>query len=98
MVFFESLSYLGAGIALTLSPQTAIGIDPTKMKITPIANIEQAYTLHYNPSTSSVYSVKDFFVFPKRNYMQRYKAIAESSWFQKSYEGKSLGDYIEVDY
>ena len=34
---------------------------------------------------------------PKKDYNQRYKDIAKSEWFKKSYVGKSLGDIVPVE-
>ena len=97
MTPFENLAYLSVGIAFSFSVQTSTGFEFSQVREPIIAPIPSLYSQDYSPLSTSSYSVKDYLGFPKRNYMQRYKAIAESSWFERAYKGKSLGDYIEVD-
>lgn len=97
MMPFENLVYVSVGIAVSFSVQTSTGLEYSPIREPHVVPIARLYSQDYSPSTTSVYTVKDYLGFPKRNYMQRYKAIAESSWFERAYKGKSLGDYIEVD-
>lgn len=97
MAQFDNLLYLSVGIAFSFSIQTSTGMEYDRIQEANITPIVRLYSQDYSPSTASVYTVKDNIGFPKRNYMQRYKAISESSWFERAYKGKSLGDFIEVD-
>ncbi len=98
MTQFDNLLYLSFGVAVSFPPQTSIGMGFEKVRESTVAPIVQIYSQNYAPLTTSVYTIKDSIGFPKRNYYQRYKAIAESSWFERDYKGKSLGDFIDVDY
>lgn len=97
MTQFENLLYLSVGIVCSISDQTSVDIDFQQVRRPIVAPIEKLYSQDYSPSNASVYTIKDFSETPKRSYMLRYKAIAESSWYEKAYKGKSLGDFIEVD-
>lgn len=33
----------------------------------------------------------------KESYRERYKRIGESEWFKEHYDGKSLGETIEIE-
>jgi hypothetical protein len=97
MTLFENLMYLSFGIAYPISVQTSTGMEYENIEESNVTPIVRLYSQNYYPSTTTAYTVKDNIGFPNRNYMQRYKAISESAWFQRAYKGKSLGDYIEVD-
>ena len=56
------------------------------------------YTLdHSQMIVTSYHVISADTVIPKRNFRERYARIARTSWFSRSYVGKSLGDTIQVE-
>lgn len=97
MTFINSLSYLNLGIALTI-PSANEPIVHTDIQYSP-CYIEVPYSQKSFQLNITAYTIKqNFFVYPKRNFYHLYEDIAQSNWFAKSYKGKSLGKFIDIDY
>lgn len=96
MALFNEFLYVNLGIALSVpSPNEPIH---TETPYVPYY-IDAPYSQESSQLHITTYSIKqDCLIFPKRNFHQLYASIAQSNWFAKSYKGKSLGDFIEVDY
>lgn len=96
MTFINEFLYVNLGIALTVpSPNEPIHAETPYVPY----YIEAPYSQESPQLHITTYKIKqDALIFPKRNFHQLYTSIAQSSWFAKSYKGKSLGDFIEVDY
>ena len=97
MTFIDEFLYLNLGIAFSV-PSPNEPIERVSPPFAPIY-IEAPYSQESSQLHITTYTIKqDAFIFPKRSFRQLYASIAQSSWFAKSYKGKSLGDFIEVDY
>ena len=97
MTFIDEFLYLSLGIAFSVpSPNEPIErVSPPSVPF----YIEAPYSQESSQLHITTYTINhDAFVFPKRSFRKLYASIARSSWFAKYYKGKSLGDFIEVDY
>ena len=52
----------------------------------------------YNQLNVPVYSMAPASAGSKKSVRERYARIASSKWFKDAYEGKSLGDVIEIEF
>lgn len=102
MAPFNDLIYSTLGIVLSVPAPTIVNLNPIQSttEYVPLY-IEAPYfqeSSQLNLTTYSINNNRDLIIHPKRNFMMRYESIAKSQWFAKSYKGKSLGEFIEVDY
>ena len=95
---FNDLLYTTLGIALSVPASTEANVMPTADDYVPFY-VEAPYSQESSQLHMTVYSInKDMFIQPKRNFRMLYESIAKSQWFAKSYRGKLLGEFIEVEY
>ena len=98
MTLFNDFLYASLGIAL-FSPSSAEANQTSAQR-----NEEPIYVgVTYSQPTSQLnvtvyYIPKRSFLQPKRDFRSLYASITESQWFARAYRGKSLGDFIEIDY
>ncbi len=97
-LFNDYFLYASLGIAL-------FGSSSAEASQTSIQKDEESFYVgvKYSQPTSqlnvTVYSInKESFLQPKRDFRLLYASITESQWFARAYRGKSLGDFIEIDY
>ncbi|MFA6592008.1 MAG: hypothetical protein WCS67_01545 [Bacteroidales bacterium] len=99
MTVFDELLYLNMGIALSSFPTSGDASRFVRNGECATFGLEAPYRRDDSQLRISTYSIgSEADLRPKRDFRKLYSDIAESDWFGRSYKGRSLGDFIKVDY